>query len=114
MKRTLKEIKQEFISSSSKTKQYIDFHRLFKREFSKVLKPLCNKIEISKPNHFDISGFFQLKDNRIYYFYVGDLRLDKTFLIRTAKDFKDYTGGSNNFIKLDDSFKENLFIYLRI
>jgi len=98
----------DFESSSQRTTQYLEFHRTFKREFKKVLNPICNKIEISKPNHFDVSGFFQLKDNRIYYFSISDLRWNKTFLIRIAKDFKDYTGGSNNFINLDNNFIENL------
>jgi len=98
----------EFESSSSRTPQYLEAHRIFKREFKKVLNPICKEIDISKPNHFDITGFFKLNDNRIYYFSIGDLRWDKTFLIRIAKDFADYTGGSNNFIELDDKFIENL------
>jgi len=98
----------EFESSSQKTEQYSKAHRIFKREFTKILKPLCKEIEISKPNHFDITGFFKLNDNRIYYFSIGDLRWDKIFLIRTAEDFKDYTGGSNNFLSLDEDFIKNL------
>ena len=98
----------EFESSSQRTPEYLRAHRTFKREFSKILKPICKEILISKPNHFDISGFFKLNDDRIYYFSIGDLRNDKTFLIRIAKDFKDYTGGSNNFLSLDESFINNL------
>ena len=98
----------EFESSSQRTPQYLKAHRIFKREFKKILKPICKEIEISKPNHFDISGFFKLNDNRIYYFSIGDLRWDKIFLIRIAKDFKDYTGGSNNFLSLENGFIENL------
>ena len=101
-------LNQEFESSSQRTPQYLEAHRTFKREFSKILNPICKKIEISKPNHFDITGFFQLEDDRIYYFSVGDLRWDKVFLIRIAKDFKDYTGGSNNFLTLDNNFIDNL------
>ena len=99
----------EFESSSIRTPQYLKTHRIFKREFTKILKPICKDVLISKPNHFDISGFFKLNDDRIYYFSIGDLRSNKIFLIRTATDFKDYTGGSNNFLSLDDNFIKNLF-----
>jgi hypothetical protein len=101
-------LNSEFESSSGRTEQYLKAYRIFKSEFTKVLKPLCKKIEISKPNHFDITGFFQLNDNRIYYFSIGDLRWDKIFLIRIADHFKDYTGGSNNFLNLDNNFIKNL------
>ena len=46
MEKTLKELKQEFTSSSSRTKQYIDFHRLFKREFKAILKEHIKEIKI--------------------------------------------------------------------
>jgi len=105
-------LNQEFESSIQRTPQYLEAHRVFKREFSKILKPLCSKIEISKPNHFDITGFFQMNDGRIYYFSIGDLRWNKTFLLRTAKDFKDYTGGSNNLFNFDDSFLSKFYNYL--
>jgi len=106
-------LNQEFESSSQRTPQYLEFHKTFKREFTNILKDYCNKIEISKPNHFDISGFFELKDKRIYYFSLSDLRWSKdSLLIRTAKGFKDYTGGSNHDISLDLNFIENLLSYL--
>ena len=115
MKKVLKAIKQEFISSSQKTEQYKNFHRLFSREFKKFLKPYCKEILIHKTNHFDISGFFKLNNEEIYYFSISDLRWSKDkMLIRTAKDFKDYTGGSNNFIALNENFEENLLRYLKI
>ena len=98
----------EFESSSGRTEQYSKAHRIFKKEFTAILKPICKEILISKPNPFDITGFFKLNDDRIYWFSIGDLRWDKVFLIRTAKDFKDYTGGSNNFLSLNNNFIDNL------
>ena len=78
----------DFESSSCRTPQYLEFHRTFKRELTQVLKPYCSRIEISKPNHFDVTGFFQLHSGEIYYFNLGDLRWSKDLmLIRTAKDF---------------------------
>lgn len=102
----------KYESSSSRTKQYLTFCRVFKRQFKKLLHDNFNivKIEIDKPNHFDQTGFFELENGNIYYFSIGDLRWHKTFLIRTAKDFKDYTGGSNDYCNTDDfeSFMRDL------
>lgn len=105
----------EFESSCSRTPQYLEFHRVFKRELTKLLKPYTKKIDISKPNHFDVTGFFQLNDDRIFYFSVGDLRWDKgSMLIRTAKGFQDYTGGSNGSLNLDENFVEGLLGFIGI
>ena len=104
-----------FESSCSRTPQYLEFHRIFKREFTAVLKPFIKEVDIHKPNHFDITGFFKLNDDRIFYFSVGDLRWNKeSVMIRTAKDFKDYSGGSNNEINLDKDFIANLFKFLNL
>ena len=113
MEKTLFLLGFNFYSDSVRTPQYLEFHRTFKREFKALLKGKVKRIEVIKPNHFDVSGFFELNDNRIYYFDISDLRYSKKeMLIRTAKDFKDYTGGANNFIKLDNDFMQNFFNYL--
>lgn len=115
MKKSLYLLGFEFESSSGRTSQYLEFHRTFKREFKKLLQPYTKKIDISKPNHFDLSGFFELNSGDIYYISVGDLRWSKdNMLIRTAKDFKDYTGGSNGFISLNSDFESNLQNYLKL
>lgn len=115
MSKSLYLLSFEFESSSCRTHQYLEFHRIFKQELKNLLKPFVEEIEISKPNHFDVSGFFKLKDGRIFYIYLGDLRWDKeAILIRTAKHFKDYTGGSNDYISLDENFSERLIKYLRV
>ena len=109
----MKLIKQEFESSTGRTPQYMEFHRTFKREIKKLLEPHVKRIEVSKPNHFDVSGFFELNDGRIYYFSLSDLRWSKEkLLVRTAKDFKDYTGGMNQYIPLDDNFGERLLKFV--
>jgi len=101
MGKTKQLAEQTFESSSSRTPQYLAFHRTFKREFTNMMQPYCDEILVHKPNHFDVSGFFKLKSGAIWYFSVGDMRWDKSLLYRTAKDFKDYTGGSNNQVDLD-------------
>ncbi|MDP8218969.1 MAG: hypothetical protein P9M03_09615 [Candidatus Theseobacter exili] len=97
-------LKQEFMSSSGLTEQFSDFYKLFKRELTITLKKHFNiaEIRISR-GHFYVSGFFQLTDGRIWYFSLGDVRWgDGKLLIRRAKSFQDYTGGSNNFVDVAD------------
>jgi hypothetical protein len=101
MKNTITETQKDFESSSGHTPEYIAWHKLFKREFTAFLNNHgATEIAISKPNHFDASGFFWL-DGQIWYFSVGDLRGFKdSMLIRTAEGFKDYTGGRNQYASL--------------
>lgn len=113
MDKSMELIKEHFESSCTRTKQYLAFHRTFKREIKKLLAPHTNRIEVSKPNHFDVSGFFELHHGTIYYFSIGDLRWCKDkMLIRTAKDFKDYKGGMNQYILLDDNFAGRLLQFI--
>ena len=102
MKKALAATNVEFESSSNKTPEYLAWHRLFKKEFTNFLIGFsqATNIQISKPNHFDMSGFFTV-DNQIWYFSIADIRRSKdNMLLRTAKSYKDYTGGTNNFISL--------------
>ena len=95
-------------SSCGKTEEQNKTYSMFKRGFKGYLQNYYKLIQF-KPSlgHFDISGFFELenKENgnkQIYYFSIEDLRGGQTFMIRTAKDFKDYTGGTNHYLSLDD------------
>ena len=102
MQKVATALNQEFISSSGLTQQFADFFILFKREFVRALKKHFDIAEIRiNRGHFYASGFFQLTDGRIWYFSLGDVRWgDGKLLIRTAKSFEDYTGGSNNFVDI--------------
>ena len=103
MKNTFIQHHQIFESSSSQTPQYKAYHRTFKREFTAVLKSMgCWDIKISRPNHFDVTGFFTAPGGQIWYFRVGDLRDNpvKNMLIRTAKHDKDWTGGHNQYVTM--------------
>lgn len=95
----------EFESSMYATKQFDGFVRLFKREFKRFLNSFygVKKLEFSK-GHFYVSGFFELDSGEIYYFSTSDVRTKflNSLLIRTAKDFKDYKGGENNFITMKE------------
>ena len=96
-------------------------YSMFKRGFIGYLQNYFKLIQFkASNNHFYISGFFELenKENsnkQTYYFSIEDLRFNSTFLIRTAKDFKDYTGGNNCYLLLKDfeQFKQDLDIVVR-
>lgn len=106
MKKAIKATQAEFESSSGRTPEYLAWHRLFKREFTKFLESKgMTGIDIHKPNHFDMSGFFKdgSKD-QIWYFSISDLRGFKDqMLIRTADHYKDFTGGRNQYIPLNNT-----------
>lgn len=113
MKKTLEMLKQEFESSSGKTPQFMGFVRLFKKEFKEFLKTYgCNDVEINI-GHFYLYGFFKHQE-QLWYFNIGDVRWQKDMFIRTAKDNKDFTGGRNRFLNMDnvctlsDNFKHNV------
>jgi len=93
----------KFESSSCQTPQYLEFHRVFKKEFSELMKPVISEIKFSKPNHFDVAGFFKTKKGKVFYFSLSDLRWNKdSLMFRTAKDFDDFTGGSNYKIPMNE------------
>ena len=99
--RFIQGLKQEFESGSGLTPQFSRFYREFKTDFTKLLKREFNaqKIEINR-GHFEINGFFQLPDGRIYYFSLGDVRWSKTgMLVRTATSFGDFAGGINQYAR---------------
>ena len=83
-------------------------YSMFKRGFKGYLQNFYKLNQFTaKSNYYFISGFFELENKesgktQIYYYSIEDLRFMQKFLIRTAKDFKDYTGGINNYLALDD------------
>ena len=95
----------EFISTSGKSIQCKQFGDDLKKALQSDLGIDYN-VEISI-GHFYISGFVKrLSTEQFVYFSVEDLRdNDNGFdsvLYRTAKDNKDYSGGMNNFCRLDN------------
>jgi len=99
-----------FRSSSGRTEQWSKFARMFRHDMKKLLGELgATDIRIST-GHFDMHGFFTARTGQIYYISLSDVRFSKLspLLLRTVKSYEDYTGGSNGFIPLDDSFKDRL------
>ena len=83
----------------------------FKKDFVRVFKNMM-KSELSKVgavdltidvNHYCLSGFFTIKSSgQVYYFSLSDVRYFHTpeLLIRRAKDYKDFKGEQNHYIKI--------------
>jgi hypothetical protein len=77
-----------------------DFYRKEKKRLTTILKEKgCTKIEMDYGFYF-FSGFFTSPSGQVYYFSASDVRHWEynRLLIRTAKDYKDYTGGSNQYV----------------
>ena len=107
MNKTLALLKRGFQSSSGTTPDFLDFVKIFKKEFTKELVSIgATNIQIGR-GHFYVSGFFTV-GNKPYYFSLSDVRSYNPngghfsdLLYRTAKDYKDYTGGINHYVKIE-------------
>ena len=109
-------------SSSMKTEELKTTFKMFKKGFKMILTTIenCNTdIKINQVKyslgHFYISGFIELDNSKFVYFSIEDLRGGSKFMIRTAKSLKDYTGGQNNYLNIDDFsvFKDDLTEFLK-
>lgn len=111
MEKTLKSLKQTFESSAFFTPQFKKWYLLFRREFTKYLKGLGATNIVFNRMHFGVFGFFTMPNKQIWYFNIGDVRWNKNeMLIRTAKNYKDYSGGSNQSARVDtfSNFKSDM------
>lgn len=76
-----------------------DWFRREKRRLTNILKEKgCTDIKLDYGFYY-FSGFFTSPSGQVYYMSCSDVRHFpyKQLLIRTAKDYKDYTGGSNQY-----------------
>jgi len=119
MKQSLKLLKRGFESSCSTTEEFLTFFKTFTKEFTKELESIgATDIQIGK-GHFYVSGFFTL-GTQAWYFSISDVRgmyyslainsyscMNK-LMYRTAKDYKDYTGGYNRYAKIETGMAENM------
>jgi hypothetical protein len=90
-------------SGSTKGPEFKSFCRKFKSAFTQELNKINAKNIIFSFGHYYISGFFTV-NSQCYYFSISDVRamtMEMKLLFRTAKDYKDYTGGMNRYVKLE-------------
>lgn len=72
----------------------------------------CTKIELYI-NYYYAMGFFTSPSGSIYYLYLPDVRLKglgENILIRSAMNYKDYSGGMNRYCKPTQEALNNFFI----
>lgn len=108
MKRTKELLANWFESSTVLTPEFKKFARTFFKEFKHEINWVATITEF-KWNiwHFYVSWFFKLCSWRIFYFSIPDVRwhvdIDLyNILVRTAKDFKDYTWWRNNYVWINN------------
>jgi len=124
MKNTLIALLAGFESSSGKTPEFLQFFRTFKKEFTKELQSVgATDIEFSR-GHFYVSGFFTW-NNKMFYFNLGDVRgMDYSIrnnpnccmsklLYREVRDYKDYTGFSNRYVRVEPGMAEDMCWYFK-
>lgn len=113
MKKSAKRIKQGFESASYTTPEFKGFCRTFSNEFKKLVGSLgCTNVKLSA-GHFHISAFFTAPNGQVWYVHLSDVRYwDGSMYFRTAKDYKDYHGGSNINTNIND-IDEELARYIK-
>lgn len=112
MKNTNRLLNMNFESSSGTTPEFLEFFKTFKREFTKELKSI-GAIDIKfRKGHFYVNGFFTVNGQAMYFSLsdVRDFKYSRTadpyscmtkLLYRTAKDYKDFTGGHNQYVSIE-------------
>ena len=116
MKKSIALLKKGFESSCSTTQEFLNFVRTFRSEFTKELKSIgAADIQIGK-GHFYVSGFFTV-DGQVWYFSLSDVRgmeycLNQScmgkLMYRTAKDYRDFTGGYNRYATIETGMAKNM------
>lgn len=104
----------------SELKKYLDYefstgiytgddYKTFQNKYINYLRSICKEngwqlINIGR-NHYEFSTFITDNENHYIYLSIFDVRYNRNawynrVLVRTAKNEKDYTGGSNNYYSL--------------
>ena len=90
--------------------------KAYSKQKSIIKKALrdANFEDIKVSNGYYYFSGFAKKNNQTIYYSISDVRHfpEDNVLIRTAKDYKDYTGGGNNFCSLEINEIQKLANYL--
>lgn len=86
------------------------FCREFKTAFKKELLMIGGTNYKQSNNHYEISAFFTYKD-KCYYISLSDVRYfpDDDLLIRECKNYTDYRGYTNNYIRIESGMLQRYF-----
>jgi hypothetical protein len=110
MNKSIVLLKRGFESSSGLTPEFAKFFKTFKSEFTKELKSIGATDIIFSRGHFYLSGFFTINE-QAWYFSLSDVRGGYSIgnlLYRTAKDYKDYGGGGNQYVKIESGMANSI------
>ena len=111
----ISEYGKHFESSCSATPEWNSFYRKACNFFRKTLKDVADDLVMNK-GHFYFSGFFTVRETgKIFYFSISDVRHfpGGQLLIRTAKSYKDYSGGTNQYLDVDSKFADRLLNFIK-
>lgn len=89
-------------TNSNHDPAWIVFKSMFRSALVSELKKINAVNIVFSYGHYYISGFFTV-NAQPYYFSISDVRHfnNDKLLYRTAKDYKDYTGGCNHYAKME-------------
>jgi hypothetical protein len=128
MKKSIELLEAGFESSTGKTPEFMNFVKVFKKEFAREMSTLGIKDIKFNVGHFYISGFFttsQFSGGQIFYFSLPDVRQYQyakknnpdsiwcKMMYRTAKDYKDYTGGVNRHVDIKPLMADEMCWYFK-
>ncbi len=105
-----------FESSCYKTPEFMAFVRMFRQHIKKQAKENGLDVISFSTGHFYCSGFFKNKNTgKFAYFSISDVRYFQDswiddVLLRTAEHEKDYAGGRNQSVNIQDIGREALEI----
>lgn len=100
-------MKRKNYSGADLAPSFKAFFRKEKKRLTEILTQKgCTKIELNYGFYY-FSGFFTAPSGQVYYISCSDTRHFgyKRLLIRTAKNYSDFSGGSNQYSNID---KESL------
>lgn len=104
-----------YVGEYKESPSFQQFFRAFKKEFTELATSLgCTNIELKK-HYFFISGFYTMPNGQAAYISFEDWRWGAAIMTRTAKDYKDYHGGTNEFLTFDsdEEFVNQLKRFIR-
>jgi len=105
-----------FESSCYRTPEFMAFARMLRAHINKQAKENGLDVISFSTGHFYCSGFFKNKNTgKFAYFSISDVRYCQDgwindVLLRTAQHEKDYTGGRNQSVNIQDIGREALEI----
>lgn len=97
------------------SKEYQGFQTAFINAMKKIAADMGGTVVNASKGHYDVSGFIQKGDKFVYFSYDNGLDAHgrshisltgsgywEPLLLRTAKDARDYHGGTNNYAPFAD------------